>query len=99
MAVTFAITGQVGPFSVGGNSKLITGALNLSGTYETGGLAVSAGQFGFSTLQQLIVQPSLGYSGTYVPATGKVILAIADVQVTAAVDVSAVDVNFVAIGW
>lgn len=77
MAVTVAFTKE-GVTERLGRSKVASGYITPTGTYETGGVAVAASDFGLSTLDSL--QTGTAHNGTefmvtkYVPSTGKVIL-------------------------
>jgi hypothetical protein len=97
--VTFTVTDMVGPFSIGGNSKMVLGVMDLSGTYATGGLAVTPAQLGLTTLQQIIAQPTDGYGATWLPSTSKIYLSSGGSQVSNGQSVSAQNINFIGIGW
>jgi hypothetical protein len=77
VAVTIAFTKE-GVIERLGRSKVVSGYLTPTGTYETGGIAVTASTFELSTLDSL--QVSTAHNGTefmvtkYVPSTGKIIL-------------------------
>lgn len=77
MAVTIAFTRE-GKIERLGRAKVTEGYITPTGTYATGGYAVAASDFGFSTLDSLSVGSA--HNGTefmvakYVPSTGKVIL-------------------------
>ena len=73
-AITFVNSNTVGPYSVGGNSKMVTGKMDLSGTYATGGFSLSPSKFGLSVIQQVILQAEDGYSFFWDAANGKVMV-------------------------
>ncbi len=73
-AITYTNTITTGPFAVGGNSMETIGELNLAGTYPTGGFSVTAGDFGFSHLQSLLIQGEDGYLFWYNSGTAKVMV-------------------------
>jgi hypothetical protein len=61
MAVTLTVSQN------NANRGTITGSLALSGTYATGGFAVTAGTFGLNQLFSLDVNPTGGMVFEYVP--------------------------------
>lgn len=73
-AITFSQSNVQGPFSIGGHSKVYITQLNLAGTYATGGFAVTAADFGLSTIEQVVVQGEDGYEFYWNRATGKIMV-------------------------
>lgn len=71
-AITFTLSNKTGPYAVGGNSSMVTGKMNLSGTYVTGGFTLNPRTFGFTVIQQVILQGEDGYDFFYDQANAKI---------------------------
>ena len=98
--ITFTNVNVVGPFSVGGNSKMVVGYMDLGGTYTTNGFSITPSQFGLSTLQQVIVEPTDAYSAVWLPATAKIYMKAGDgTEVANDGGLSTTNINFMVIGW
>lgn len=78
MAVTVAFRSDVAenPIHLGGDLRLVVGALTLSGTYETGGVALSADAFDVDSVVTVFPTHSsgAGVAAVWDKATSKVIL-------------------------
>jgi len=103
MASTITLTGDW--LSNAGNRRNSKGTGNL-GTYATGGIAVTAAQFGLGVLESLIINPAGGYVFTYAPSTGKVLAywtgattTAVLAEVTTSTNLAAVTFSFLAEGY
>lgn len=78
MAITVAFTKDTGGVQRVGKQKVVSGRITLTGTYATGGFAVTAGDFELSAIDSLSVSPA--WLGTEVltavwdPANSKILL-------------------------
>lgn len=99
--VTYTTSGTVGPYSIGGKSRMVTGKLDLSGTYVTNGFSLTASSLGLSHIEMAILQPTDGYGAAWNASTGLVkMTTAASTEVSNGTSsVASVDVNFVVIGW
>jgi hypothetical protein len=69
MAITVSISGLSRDV---GSRRTHRGNLTTSGTYETGGFAVTSNMFGLGRIEQLRLEVGGGYVAEFVPATSKV---------------------------
>lgn len=78
MAVTVAFTANTNGRQRVGKQHVVDGVLTPTGTYETGGIAVTASDFGLTAIESLDV--ATAHNGTefmvanWVPSTSKIIL-------------------------
>lgn len=72
-AITYTVSNFVGPYSIGGKSKLSTATLNLAGTYDTGGFSLNARSFGMKHLERVVIEPEDGFQFFWDESTGNVI--------------------------
>jgi len=98
MAITKTMTLSVR--TVFGNKRVVLGTIGMTGTYATGGIAIAAEDFGLSGLDHLQLGSLDGFAMEHdtVNAKIKTLSSAGNELGSGAVNLSAANVSFIAIG-
>ena len=85
--------------TIAGNRRLVTGKINMSSSYATGGDSLNLeNALGLNTLESVVISPAGGYTLEADLANNKIKAYAGSTEVTAATDLSTVSAFFQAVG-